>query len=234
MTTLYNPKIITNGLVLYLDAGNRRSYPGSGTVWSDLSTNNNNATLTNGPTFDNNSLGSIVFDGTNDYITLGNISTLDMGTDTRTISMWLKTNSSSGMAVASKYQTDTVESGWLINIVNGKINSLWKNSGGTGISHTSTNSVNDNKWHEVVVVFRRSGIAMTIYIDGILDSNSSNVTGTIGNNTRAVLFGAVHTPTNVIVPQYAGNISISKIYNKELIANEILQNFNAFRGRFGV
>ena len=64
----FSPKIVTNGLVLALDAANTKSYPGSGTVWSDLTPNGNNGALTNGPTFNSANGGSIVFDGTNDYL----------------------------------------------------------------------------------------------------------------------------------------------------------------------
>ena len=63
--TIFFPSIVTNGLVLCLDAGNQLSYPGTGTTWNDLSRNGNNGTLTNGPVF--NSGGSMVFDGVNDY-----------------------------------------------------------------------------------------------------------------------------------------------------------------------
>jgi hypothetical protein len=66
MATIGGSNIVTSGLILSLDAANSRSYPGSGTTWSDLSGNGNTGTLTNGPTFSNNSL---VFDGTNDYST---------------------------------------------------------------------------------------------------------------------------------------------------------------------
>ena len=67
MPNNYGPRIVTDGLVLCLDAGNSKSYPGSGTAWNDLSRNGNNGTL-NGPTFNSADRGSIVFDGTNDYV----------------------------------------------------------------------------------------------------------------------------------------------------------------------
>ena len=63
------PRIVSNGLVLALDAADKNSYPGSGITWRDVSGNNNNGTLTNGPTFDSSNGGSIVFDGTNDFVT---------------------------------------------------------------------------------------------------------------------------------------------------------------------
>ena len=69
----YSPNIITDGLVLYLDAANTKSYPGSGTTWRDLSKSQLNGTLTNGPTFNSSNGGSIVFDGVDDYVNLGNV-----------------------------------------------------------------------------------------------------------------------------------------------------------------
>jgi hypothetical protein len=68
MAFYYSPKIVTDGLVLYLDAGNQLSYPGSGTTWTDLSRSQTNGTLVNGPTFNTGSLGSIVFDGVDDFL----------------------------------------------------------------------------------------------------------------------------------------------------------------------
>jgi hypothetical protein len=65
------PNIVTDGLVLYLDAANQKSYPGTGTTWNDLSGNGNNGTLVNGPTFNSDNNGSIVFDGVDDYVNFG-------------------------------------------------------------------------------------------------------------------------------------------------------------------
>jgi hypothetical protein len=76
MATRYSPAIVTSGLVLCLDAANRKSYSGTGTTWSDLSGNNYNGTLTNGPTFNGANGGSIVFDSTDDFVNVGNIGTI--------------------------------------------------------------------------------------------------------------------------------------------------------------
>lgn len=88
MATAYNPKLVTSGLILYLDAGNQASYPGSGTTWNDLSGNSRNASLVNGPTFSSDALGSVVFDGVNDYGTASGISTAG----SMAISCWFKTS----------------------------------------------------------------------------------------------------------------------------------------------
>lgn len=64
------PNIVTDGLVLYLDAANTKSYPGSGTTWNDLSGNGNNGTLINGYIFNSIGNGNLVFDGSNDYVNI--------------------------------------------------------------------------------------------------------------------------------------------------------------------
>ena len=66
MAIIDGPRIPTSGLIFYLDAANTRSYPGSGTTWTDLSGNGNTGTLTNGPTYSSANGGQIVFDGSND------------------------------------------------------------------------------------------------------------------------------------------------------------------------
>ena len=67
----HSPRIVTDGLVFCVDAGDKMSYPGAGTTWTDLSKNRNNGTLINGPTFDSANGGSISLDGSNDYISVG-------------------------------------------------------------------------------------------------------------------------------------------------------------------
>jgi len=83
------PNISTSGLVLALDAANTKSYPGSGTTWTDMSGNNNNGTLTNGPTFNSANGGSIVFDGSNDFVTLGNQSVLGFTNGIFSVEAWV-------------------------------------------------------------------------------------------------------------------------------------------------
>ncbi len=73
MATRYNSQVVKDGLVVCLDAGNPKSYPGTGNTWYDLTINGNNGTLTNGPTFSSINGGGIVFDGINDYVSVGNL-----------------------------------------------------------------------------------------------------------------------------------------------------------------
>jgi hypothetical protein len=91
MSAIGGPATVTSGLVLELDAGNIKSYPTTGTTWFDKSGNARNGTLTNGPTFNTGSLGSIVFDGVDDYVSLGTFNGL--GSTNRTISVWFRITS---------------------------------------------------------------------------------------------------------------------------------------------
>ena len=89
----HGPSIITQGLVLALDAADRNSYPGTGTAWTDLSGNGNNGTLTNGPTYNSANGGSIVFDGSNDYVNFSYNSSLNIGGLNITLSSWVRPTS---------------------------------------------------------------------------------------------------------------------------------------------
>ena len=93
------PRIITDGLVLYVDAANTKSYPGSGTVWTDLSPTQITGSLTNGPTFNSANGGSIFFDGTDDIVDLGTNNTLNF-TDSFSVSFWMRAN----LSIANKAQ----------------------------------------------------------------------------------------------------------------------------------
>jgi hypothetical protein len=84
--------VVTTGLQLYLDAGNASSYPGTGTAWTDLSVNGRNGTLTNGPTYSGTNGGSIVFDGTNDYVQC----TGSLTVTAATFVAWIKRNGNQG------------------------------------------------------------------------------------------------------------------------------------------
>jgi hypothetical protein len=97
MATRYNYTggIVTNGLVLNLDAAKVDSYPGTGTTWRDISGNNNNGTLTNGPTLTGSGKNlAITFDGTNDYTEILDNSIIDFGTSDFTSNIWIYPNSS--------------------------------------------------------------------------------------------------------------------------------------------
>jgi hypothetical protein len=248
MAYLNGPQIVRDGLVLYLDAGNRRSYPGSGTSWTDLSGNGNNGTLTNGPTFDSGNGGSIVFDSVDDHVSTGtNLSTIASnlfadGTGTWTVSTWFK-------FPISPAGTRTGNASWMIvgrggGIATAATFAIFVGSAtdtGFGayapykvacvvrgnVTIISPSSVNDNIWHNTYVTW--NGSSGAVYWDGEYIS-AVNV-GTAALQTNNLFVGNQGTGTT---HTFNGSISNVSIYNKALTATEVLQNFNATRSRFGV
>ena len=223
MATLYSPKIVTSGLVLCLDAGNNKSYPSSGTTWNDLSGNGNTGTLVNGPTFNSANGGSIVFDGSNDYTQTAYTAQLN----DFTICSWFKSTSSSGYARIADKKYDT---GFWFGSNNSP--NLW---GGAVKQATNYNSItlSDNQWHFLVMA--RSGTSLTVYGDGITNTNTT-VCGAGSLDTTALSLGGT---INDGLPGgqrdwFTGNIAQVSIYNRALSASEILQNYNATKARFGL
>jgi hypothetical protein len=222
MAFSYSPRIITDGLVLYLDAANTRSYPGSGTAWNDLSRSGNNGTLTNGPTFSSGNGGSIVFDGADDYVQTSNTS---FNSSTIAVSVWINrsTTATTFPVIASK---EGVSSGWILHIINtNKI--FWKINNNNSTAITTTSSLTVGLWYNIVGIY--TGSQLAVYINGILDSTTSDSTG-INSNSTTLRIGEYQTTGNA----YRGNIANIQIYNRALSSTEILQNYNATKGRFGL
>jgi hypothetical protein len=220
----YGPKIITNGLVLALDAANTKSYPGSGTTWTDLSGRGNTGTLTNGPTYSSANSGSIVFDGSNDYIDCGNASSLSITVGT--VCAWFKKPLGSGY----KGLVDKGRDGygaWSLNVDEvGNTATFKARISGTNRSISASSNYGNNIWTYVCGVY--DGTTLAIYQNGII-SNSASYSGTIGTNSVSVKIGAASDGL-----YFGGNVSNAKIYNRALSAAEVSQNFNALRGRFGI
>ena len=218
----YYGGIVKDGLVLDLDAAKKDSYAGSGTVWNDLSGNVNNGTLTNGPTFDSGNGGSILFDGTNDYVATSYAPTFN---DFSVIA-WFKSNANLayGRIVAKSFSFGM----WL-----GR-NANTANSWGGGIIEGSPPfgrfvTLTDGNWHMIASV--RQGTTHTIYGDGITNTTSGAISATALSAT-AFTFGANNSTG--FGDAFGGNIAAIQIYNRGLSAAEILQNYNAVKSRFGL
>jgi hypothetical protein len=232
------PDIVENGLVLYLDAANRRSYPGSGTSWVDLSGNNNTGTLTNGPTFDGENGGSILLDGTNDFISTGTTPIQLQGDSTFTISMWVKRLRNEG--------SNTGIWGFGGNVTNQGICSWWNNNNNeitidtwARATFTTGQTYPLNEW--VYVSWQKIAGAMT-RANCIVWKNLDSYTGTQltilraenvapNINNQGITLGRIHPSYNVPV-----NFQFSSVvvYNRTLTAQEIQQNYNATRSRFNI
>ena len=241
--------IVTNGLVLNLDASRTSSYPGSGTTWTDISGSGNNGTMVNGPVFGTASGGQITFDGINDYVQMSNALTL--GTNQFTIEFWInnKYNYTSGnlkntilsnyLDYASSWNTylyigiyygtnggdfGSFNSNGDIYLIN-SIGNFIMNS-----SNTGKINITNNQWTHVCFV--RNGNDVSTYKNGIKLATINNVSTANNNYSGSRSFkigGGVSNTQN-----HFGDLSNNRIYNTALTDAEVLQNFNATKSRFGL
>lgn len=229
------PDAVESGLVLHLDAGNTKSYPGTGATWTDLSGNGRTGTLTNGPTFNSANNGSISFDGSNDFIQMPARVTLSTGL---TFSAWINTTSTKSSKgyvgdASLNIVGDTSNAVWIgFGVTAGKVNYNNAQRNATWKAYTSLASVNTGIWKNISITHATSE-EVGIYIDGMLD--------TTGNNASSGGYDPwSHTGFNRIAIGYSssdafsGLISNVQIYNRALSAAEIKQNFNSLRGRYGI
>jgi hypothetical protein len=260
MSIGYGPKLITDGLVLCLDAADSLSYPGSGTTWTDLSGNSNNGVFVNGPTYDSSNGGSIVFDGSNDYIelTTRNTNLEFQPTQAFSVFCWvynLADGTSSGAIISNMVGTSPYP-GW----------DLWRNTSTTIAAHLisswSTNAVkvqidfdyasNANKWVNIGFTYNGSSPAnatnalnsMNFYVNGQLSTaGKANSSGTDGFNSTSEVITYNTSQRLRIASRWSSGAwtdggpltsSNASIYNRALTAAEVQQNFNALRGRFGI
>ena len=207
--------LVTDGLVLNLDAGDPRSYPGSGSTWTDLSGNGNSGTFgasTAAPTYNNANGGSLVFDGTNDYVSLG---TPSIGTGKITVSAWIK------ITTGGIYQhiVDNQSSEWHLAILNDNRPYFFNGV----VNHNSTPQLSTGVWYMITGV---QGITNDLYVNGVLaQSIESNVN--ITTNTPHI--GRWYNGPS---RYFNGNISNVSIYNRALSAAEIAQNYDALKVRY--
>ena len=220
------PKIVTNGLVLYLDAANKLSYPGSGTVWKDLSGNSNTGTLTNGPTFSAGNMGSVVFDGTNQYASLGTFT--GFGTSNRTLCCWANSTATAGSRRVVTFAlddsaTDQPNSG--IQLQNNIGAFFW---GGTPYNGNITFGYTNGTWAFLVLTITSGQVGIG-YVNGVSVGTATS-TGVVATNPICYL-GRYNTNYG---QYFQGSLSTFLVYNRVLSASEVLQNYNANKSRYGL
>lgn len=217
------PRIITNGLALCLDAGNTKSYPRTGTIWNDLSGNGNNGTLVNGVGYNSDNGGSLVFDGTNDFVDFTSDSNL-LPTAGLTLSVWFKTSVADRWLI-TKTSVPNSNGYFLTGKGNGTMGFVLNNR-----EVATPNTINTGSWLNIVGTWTPS-TSLLIYRNRIQ----------VASNTTLI-------PASIITPSYTldigmrpnggdywnGNIAQVSIYNRALSESEIEQNYNALKGRFGL
>ena len=233
MSAFGGPNIIDDGLVLYLDAGNRKSYPGSGTTWFDKSGRGNNGTLTNGPTFNTGSLGSVVFDGTNDYVNVNTDPNLPGVSGS--VSVWFNISNTQGSSAGNlglseiilKHNNSESLNGWSIIASTSSLTSYIKN-GSTNWQVPTGSIITPNTWYNAVITFQ-SNTSLSLYTNGIFIS--SVAIGTLTTNTNPLRLAVSNDP---FWARFQGRVASTQVYNRALTAQEVLQNYNATKGRFGL
>jgi len=229
---LNDTSIITTGSVLYVDAGIATSYGGSGTTWTDLTTNTNNGTLTNGPTYNTGSGGSILFDGNDDYVSVSNSTSLQVA-DTFTINAWIFPNSLSNRFAIFSTRRFNAAGSWQLEVGTGSTGSgrIVLTGVGIFIAESVNNVITTNTWSNICFVkpnnATQGGI---IYVNGVSVSLSGTFPYTITNNSDEKLIGC---GTN-LGSFFPGRISNICLYNRVLSATEVLQNYQSQRQRFGL
>jgi hypothetical protein len=240
MSNQYGPRIVTNGLVLCLDAANTKSYPGSGSTWSDLSSFGANCSLVNGPIY-TSSDGSFSFDGIEEY---GSITNAQTRTDIMTNEVWFRPSSVVGENGRSTL-IRTVPSNTLSDMICilqnsgtnlAKIVIEMKNSNDIGYTgyESAANIVTINRWYHMVHTINRPSGNTRVFLNttSVINSSTSTHSMTFSANIQIAQQGT--NTANAFARRFTGKIGSVRIYNRVLSTAEVLQNYNATKGRFGL
>jgi len=226
-SNIVSPGIVTDGLVLHLDAGNYQSYPIAGTTWYDLSDRRNNGTLTNGPTFNANNGGSIVFDGTNDEVVCtGSITATEL-----TFLVWLRRDGNQNAWAGILFSRGTNVTGMNYRDATNQLGYHW-NDTASSYSFVTNLTPPDQTWCMAAVSVNPT--TAVFYL--CQSSGITTVTNTISHASTTLNSVRVFRDSSGALPaRYAkGSVAQASIYNRALSAPEVSQNFNALRARFNI
>jgi hypothetical protein len=219
----HSPKVISDGLVLYLDATNTRSYSGTGSSWYDLSVYGNNSTLVSSPTFINNKYGQLAFNGSTQYTTVPHTSTLWNG-QTFTLSVWAKKTGTGDQGAFGIMISKDIN--YIAHAYNGKTMASFRNSTGQQILIYGNNPASYNEWRHYA--FTYDGTVGVLYENGAATGStalSGNIVYSSSNPLNIGRFDSGGYHLN-------GCIAGAMVYNRALNADEILQNYNATKYKY--
>ena len=232
MSFHFSPKIVTDGLLLYLDVPNTRSYPGSGSSLIDLSSDNlsNGVTLYNDVGFDSNNLGSLVFDGVDTYTRTN--SEFDLP-EKITFSCWVKLDGQnlSQTLMGDFGQSNTLGYIWIFRASSNSNTLAFQYSNGTQFQSISANSffLNFNDvWVNVTLSVDYDAGILRFYRNGSPFGGNRTMTTPLPPRSLYKYFGSYSTNQSIL----NGNISNIMIYNRILSETEILKNYNALKNRY--
>lgn len=219
------PEIVRDGLILYLDANNTKSFLSGDTIWYDLSSNQNICTLSGQVQYES---GHMMFSGDTDYVFVGTSASTYNNLNQITLESWCYPMRSSSYEYLFSNARDCcgAYNGYELRIKNGTPSFQIWNSGNTVVDSSVSTPINN--WYHICSTY--NGTQLKIYVNGVLKGTTNSTLG-IGTPSSYDLyigrmgFGAVY--------EYQGYIDVSKVYNRALSDNEVLQNYNALKSRFG-
>jgi hypothetical protein len=221
------PSIVTRGLIMYTDASIPASYPRGGTTWTDLSGNGRNVTLVGGPGFSTNDWGYIQWSG--DNTEYGTFTSTVLSRNAASFSLWF----TAGVDFTPNY----ANRGCLLsngNVYNSLIG-VWQqyglegetDSNGNNFCNLRNNTTLNNGWNNLQTVF--SGNTALNYVNGVL---VETMPGLISDLTISHVSNSSNLSGNY--EDYEGNMSVIQLYNVALTPDEVTQNWNAIKGRYGL
>jgi hypothetical protein len=240
--------IIRDGLVLYVDAANTKSYPGTNNDWFDLTKNSINGVATNGPTFDSSNFGSFIFDGNDDFIQFGQVENLKFtNSQPHTISAWVYWTPTAGTLTTivsfgnvSGAFPGVGDEGYYLSLDSGVLgvdSFLFDYYDGSNPVNAisivgNNNTVPTNTWFNIAATNNGSNTAagLKVYINGSLSQWTTRIdqpTLSIDYSNSNFNIGARDATSTI-----NGKISSTLVYNRVLTASEIEQNFLAIKSRY--
>lgn len=225
--------LVKDGLILYGDVANPRSFVSGSTIWFDISrsTNSSNGTLINSPTYNSSNGGSIIFDGANNYVDFGNKTTYNL--IDISISSWVyPTGANSFNPLITRYGQTLNYNGWSMSYssTSSKFSFGGRETISSYINTDTINTFSQNKWYNVVGT--KSANTWSIYVNGVFENLVTGGTGNISFSSNTMYVSA----DKGIAYNFYGSNKISEIliYNRTLSSSEILQNFDTIKSRFGL
>lgn len=231
--------IVNDGLILCFDAGNPKSYPLSGTAWSDISKQRITGSLINGPTFNS---GYITFDGVNDCVLLPQ-STINQTVGNYSFSLWISFTSTMSSSHTSNFmlmEAQNTALGGVDNYLYLLSNSTVSGTNGRmgfqtfnplSILYTTTNNWIGGKWYNIVCTYDISNSKQSIYVNGGLENFTTIASCYFNTNTYFTL-GAYTSPPRTWF--FNGRIGRFDVYSKTLSDDGVQQNYNSQKTRFGL
>ena len=241
------PKIINDGLIYCFDAGDTNCYPGTGTVCKNLAVPFISGDFLGGTSFSSENGGCIVTDGVDDYVNT-NIGYNPGTTGNLTIENWTFPTGPfpyvTSLRIAGFIGANAIQSPGYGNYIvtetgapeiptTIRISSQWRNNVSNVTFLNPDQFFPMNVWYHIIASYNRTTSVAMLYINGILihSTNTNPISGTNSNVTEPIVLSTASLVTNM---HCGGKTAIGRIYNRALTSTEMLQNFNAVRGRFGI